>query len=113
MFDLGWMELAFCATLALIVVGPRDMPRLVRAGANVVTRLRRSYRDVLGHLHQLEREIDLASGQQDEESWRDLLPEHVRNLPKDFLPGTLSREQHQLRREAFEAARPTPKTQEQ
>jgi sec-independent protein translocase protein TatB len=30
MFDVGWSELLFIGVLALVVVGPKDLPRLMR-----------------------------------------------------------------------------------
>ncbi len=80
MFDLGWVELGFLAMLALIVVGPRDLPRLANGVGKLWGRLRRLYRDSLMSLRKLENELDLAQ-QPDagaQPSYYDLLPEHVR-----------------------------------
>lgn len=106
MFDLSWVELLFCGALALIVIGPRDMPQLFRAGGRLLSKSRRLYSDVVGSMHQLEREVDMASGKGPEhENWRNLIPEDLRNLPADFRPGSFTAEDHQRRREAIEQAR--------
>ena len=106
MFDLSWVELLFCGALALIVIGPKDMPQLFRAGGRLLSKGRRLYSDVVGSMHQLEREVDIASGKGPEhENWRSLIPEDLRNLPADFRPGSLTAEDHQRRREAIEQAR--------
>lgn len=80
MFDFGWMELAFLAMLALIIVGPRDLPRLASGVGRLWGRARRLYRDALGQLQKLENEMDLASKPDErlKPSYYDLLPEHVR-----------------------------------
>lgn len=106
MFDLSWAELLFCAALTLIVIGPKDMPQLFRAGGKMLGKARRLYTDVVGSMHQLEREVDIASGKgPGQENWRSLIPEDLRNLPADFRPGELSAEVHQRRRQAIEQAK--------
>ena len=98
MFDLSWIELLFCAALALIVIGPRDLPKLFQAGGRLVAKSRKMYKDVLGNMKQLEREVDIASGNSSEkQNWREYLPEEVRHLPADFIPGSMTAEQHQQR----------------
>lgn len=106
MFDLSWVELLFCAVLALIVIGPKDMPQLFRAGGRALGKARRLYSDVVGSMHQLEREVDIASGKGPEhENWRSLIPEDLRNLPADYQPGSDAAELHRRRREAIEQAK--------
>ncbi|WP_148864011.1 Sec-independent protein translocase subunit TatA/TatB [Marinobacter fonticola] len=106
MFDLSWVELLFCGALALIVIGPKDMPQLFRAGGRLLSKGRRFYSDVVGSMHQLEREVDIASGKGPaHENWRNLIPEDLRNLPSDFRPGAFSAEDHQRRRAAIEQAK--------
>ena len=106
MFDLGWIELLFVSTLALIIVGPKDLPKLLRLGGYLLAKVKRFYTDLLGSVNQLEREIDIASGNADSDlGWQALVPEHARQLPEDFLPGSLSAEQHQQRRQAIDKAK--------
>lgn len=80
MFDLGWAELAFLAVLALVVIGPQDLPRLAHFIGKLWGRLQRFYRDSLMSIRKLETEINLASqpDQRNQPSYYDLLPEHVR-----------------------------------
>lgn len=81
MFDLGWSELAFLAVLALIVVGPKDLPKLIHGVGKLVGRAQRFYRESMFSLRRLENEIDVASARKDGKPvYYDLLPEHVRNL---------------------------------
>jgi len=80
MFDLGWAELLFVAVLALIVVGPQDLPKLAHTLGKLWAKLQRVYRDSLMGIRKLETEIDIASrpDQRHQPSFYDLLPEHVR-----------------------------------
>ncbi|GGD77618.1 Sec-independent protein translocase subunit TatA/TatB [Lacimicrobium alkaliphilum] len=107
MFDLSWIELLFCAVLALIVIGPKDLPKLFQAGGRLVAKSRKMYKDVLGNMKQLEREVDIASGNSTEtQNWRQYLPDEVRHLPADFIPGSMTAEQHQQRQQ--QASQPPP-----
>lgn len=103
MFDIGWIELGFVAVLALLVVGPKDLPKLLKAVGAIVSKSRKLYRQVLAGVNTLDREIQVSSGQvkRDSEAWRNYVPEPVRNLPEDFLPGSMTADQHAQRREAF------------
>jgi len=105
MFDLSWAELLFVAILAIIVVGPRELPRMFNLVGRFFGKLRRLYQDMTGSIRQLEREVNIAEGNVNQQpDWQNLMPEHLRHLPKDFVPGSISAEQHQQRntqREAF------------
>src|SRR5690606_6500037 len=59
MLDLGWAELMFLAVLALIVVGPQDLPKLARAIGKLWGKAQRLYRDSLASIRKLETEMDL------------------------------------------------------
>lgn len=81
MFDFSWTEGLVVAALAIIVVGPRDLPRLARTAGSIMQKGRRIYRDAISGMHRLEQEIDLASkpannGRSDPQR---LLPEEVRS----------------------------------
>ncbi|MXN64566.1 twin-arginine translocase subunit TatB [Stappia sp. GBMRC 2046] len=41
MFDIGWTELLVVAMVAVIVVGPKDLPRMLRTFGQTVGKLRR------------------------------------------------------------------------
>lgn len=106
MFDLSWMELLFCGVLGLIVVGPKDLPKMMRSIGGAVKRAKSVYRDMQTSLGTLEKEIDLASGADKKHSWVGYVPDEIRNLP-DFLPenyvaGTMSAEDYRQRFEDHE-----------
>lgn len=107
MLDVAWIEIAFVAVIALLVVGPKDLPVLLKSVGSLIGKFRRLYRKVIESVNTLDREVQIASGQTKAEadSWRNFVPKEVRNLPENFTPGSMTAEQHQARSKAFEAAR--------
>ncbi|QJR82405.1 preprotein translocase subunit TatB [Alteromonas pelagimontana] len=107
MLDFSWAELFFVAVLALIILGPKDLPQLFHIVGKFIAKVRRMYADLQGSILQLEKEVNIASGKgkKGDDSWRDLLPPELRELPADFRPGTISAAQHQQRQEMITAAR--------
>ena len=105
MLDLGWAELAFLFVLALVVVGPQDLPKLAHTIGKLWGKLQRFYRDSLLSIHKLETEIDLASqaDPRKQPSYYDLLPEHVRQAMEQAEP-LRDAEQHQLNQQLYEQA---------
>ena len=59
MFDIGFWELAVLAVVALLVVGPERLPKLVRDGARWVRAIRRFLAETR---HEIERELDVDAG---------------------------------------------------
>lgn len=105
MFDLGWAELAFLVVLALVVIGPQDLPRLARITGQCWGKLQRFYRDSLLGIRKLENEIELASqpDQRHQPSYYDLLPEHVR-LAMEHAEPIRDPQQHQQLQQIYQDA---------
>jgi len=59
MFDIGWQELFIVAVLAVIVVGPKELPRVLRTVMGVVRKARMLARDFQDGLDEVVREADL------------------------------------------------------
>jgi sec-independent protein translocase protein TatB len=59
MFDIGWQELFIVAILALIVVGPKDLPRALRTIMGLVRKARAMARDFQDGIDDVVREADL------------------------------------------------------
>jgi len=59
MFDIGWQELFIVAILALIVVGPKELPRVLRTVMGLVRKARMMARDFQDGLDDVVREADL------------------------------------------------------
>lgn len=45
MFDIGWSEILLIAVVAIIVVGPKDLPRMLRTLGKTLGQLRRTAND--------------------------------------------------------------------
>ena len=61
MLDLGWQELFFIALLALIVVGPKDLPIMVRSISRWIFKARRLVQDFQGSMESAARELESDS----------------------------------------------------
>ena len=59
MFDLAWSEVALIAVVALIAIGPKDLPIAIKAVAEVVKKARRMAGEFQTHLDEMVREADL------------------------------------------------------
>lgn len=59
MFDIGWQELFIVGVLALIVVGPKDLPRALRTIMGLVRKARGYAREFQDGLDEVVREADL------------------------------------------------------
>ena len=61
MLDLGWQELFFITLLALIVVGPKDLPIMVRSISRWIFKARRLVQDFQGSMESAARELEIDS----------------------------------------------------
>lgn len=59
MFDIGWQELLVIGLVAIIVVGPKDLPRVLRAVTLGIRKIRGMARDFQDGIDELAREADL------------------------------------------------------
>jgi sec-independent protein translocase protein TatB len=59
MFDIGWSEMAVVAAVALVVIGPKDLPKLLRTVGEWTGKARAMAREFQGHLDDLARESEL------------------------------------------------------
>ena len=59
MFDIGWQELFIVAVLALIVVGPKDLPKTIKTVMTWVRKARSMARDFQSGVDEMVREAEL------------------------------------------------------
>ena len=59
MFDIGWQELLVLAVLAIIVVGPKDLPRAIKTVTQWIRKARSMARDLQDGLDEVVREAEL------------------------------------------------------
>ena len=64
MFDIGWSEILVIAVVAIIVVGPKDLPRMLRTFGRMMGQVRRTANEFRRQfddaLRDAERQADLA-----------------------------------------------------
>ncbi|HWX49117.1 MAG TPA: Sec-independent protein translocase protein TatB [Roseomonas sp.] len=90
MFDLAWSELALVAVVAVVVIGPKDLPDAIRNIAKGIQKLRRMAAEFQSHADELVREAKL-------EDVRD----QIRDIRNFDLKGAIERnldEDGQIRR---------------
>jgi sec-independent protein translocase protein TatB len=59
MFDIGWTELLVVGIVALIVIGPRELPRTLRTIGQMMTKVRRMASEFQGQFNEAIREAEL------------------------------------------------------
>jgi len=59
MFDFAWSEMAIIAAVALVVIGPKDLPVALRAISGVVKKARRMAGEFQTHVDEMMRDADL------------------------------------------------------
>jgi sec-independent protein translocase protein TatB len=64
MFDFAWSEMAVIAVVALIAIGPKDMPVAIRAVTNTIKKARRMAAEFQTHVDEMVREANLEEVRQ-------------------------------------------------
>jgi sec-independent protein translocase protein TatB len=59
MFDIGWSELLVIAVVAIVVVGPQDLPKLMRSVGHYAGKLRRAASDFQRQFEDAMRESEI------------------------------------------------------
>lgn len=59
MFDIGWSELAVIALVALLVIGPKDLPKAMRTAALWIRKIRSLANEFQSGLNEIVREAEL------------------------------------------------------
>lgn len=59
MFDIGWQEIFVIAVLALIIIGPKDLPRTLKTVTGVIRKMKGMARDFQSGMDDIVRETEL------------------------------------------------------
>jgi sec-independent protein translocase protein TatB len=65
MFDISWSELLVIAVVAIVVIGPKDLPRALRALGQWSGKIKRMAREFQNQFNEAIREAELDSVQRD------------------------------------------------
>jgi sec-independent protein translocase protein TatB len=60
MFDFAWSEIGLIAVVALVLIGPKDMPIAIRSVAGMIKKARRMAGEFQTHVDEMVREADLG-----------------------------------------------------
>jgi sec-independent protein translocase protein TatB len=60
MFNFSWSEIAVVVAVALVLIGPKDMPAAVRAITATIRKARRMASEFQGHVDEMMREANLG-----------------------------------------------------
>ena len=74
MFDIGWSELLVIAVVAIVVVGPKDLPKLMRSFGHYAGKLRRAASDFQRQFEEAMRESEVEEVRKAIESVRTETP---------------------------------------
>ena len=59
MFDIGWPEMAVVAVIALVIIGPKDLPRILRYAGRWAGKARKVAREFQRNFDDMVRESEL------------------------------------------------------
>ena len=82
MFDIGWSEMGLILAVALVVVGPKDLPRLARTLGQWAAKGRAMAREFQRHIDDMAREADLEDLK---DSVQKISPHGIRKTITDTL----------------------------
>ena len=60
MFDIGWSEIVVIAVVALIAIGPKELPRVLRTAGQWMTKARKMAAEFQGQFQEAMREAEMA-----------------------------------------------------
>ena len=60
MFDIGWSELLVIAGVALVVLGPKELPGALRTVTGLARKARSVVREFQGHVDEMVKESELS-----------------------------------------------------
>ena len=59
MFDIAWSELLLIVVLMLVVMGPKDLPKMMNGVGRMMAKARGFAREFTGTIHQMAKEAEL------------------------------------------------------
>ncbi|MDO9127458.1 Sec-independent protein translocase protein TatB [Parvibaculum sp.] len=84
MFDIGWSELLALAAIAIIFVGPKDLPRMMRTIGQYVAKARAMAREFQTSFEDLARETELEELRKEVTGLRNQAVAPLRSLQQEM-----------------------------
>jgi sec-independent protein translocase protein TatB len=95
MFDIGWTEMALIAVVAVIVIGPKELPKVMRELGVWVARARNMSRMFMDQLEEMSRQSGIDEVRKEAEALRQINP--ARQIEKVVDPdGVIARQSEEL-----------------
>jgi sec-independent protein translocase protein TatB len=61
MFDIGWTEMAVIAVIAILVIGPKELPVVLRSLGRWAGKARRTMRDIQSGIEEMMQESEISN----------------------------------------------------
>ncbi len=108
MFDLGWQELLIIAIVTLIVVGPKDLPKLFNKAGKLVGNIKqisREFFDKVNEAAEVEEINEIKSSMRDITNFDDFKDGE---LPEDIDSGKAGKKEKGLSKKRKKASKKKP-----
>ena len=83
MFDIGWSEILVIAVVAVVVVGPKELPRMLRSFGNTMGQVRRMSNDFKRQFDEAVREAEREAGFEDTKNQLKTIVTPLKNFQND------------------------------
>jgi sec-independent protein translocase protein TatB len=84
MFDIGWSEILVIAVVAIVVVGPKELPRMLRSFGKTMGSVRRMSNDFKRQFDEALREAERGAGLEDTKKQLQAATKPLSDIRKDF-----------------------------
>jgi sec-independent protein translocase protein TatB len=84
MFDIGWSEILVIAVVAIVVVGPKELPRMLRSFGKTMGTVRRMSNDFKRQFDEALREAEREAGLEDTKKQLHAATKPLSDIRKDF-----------------------------
>lgn len=84
MFDIGWSEILVIAVVAVVVVGPKDLPRMLRTFGKTMGQVRRTANDFRRQFEDALREAEREAGLEETRKQLQDATKPITDAKKDF-----------------------------
>ena len=95
MFDIGWSEILVIAVVAIIVVGPKELPKMLRTFGKTMGTVRRTANDFKRQFDEALREAERDAGLEDTRTSLQSIGNPIADLKKELAapvtPGTAAK----------------------